>query len=270
MRCSSLLPALLTPVLLLAGCAATPRAAMLEPPLAGTTFGSVKPAKVETLVIVVHDDTDTAPSHAGFAERAAAAIPDAAVVALLRPGYGSTGGIVSPGLRGAGNGDAYTAEIVRLLGETVAAHRQRYPRARTILVGDGGGAALVANLAGTRPRLVDGMLLVGCPCTLPEWRAMMAKARPGKGFNRPVESLDPLQTVGGIAVTTRTAIMVGENDRITPPRIAGTYAEALALRGIAIDFRRLPGRGHDILNDTETLQALARLARPVPSQVATR
>lgn len=265
MRCFSLFPALL-----LASCATTPPVPIAAPPLAGAVFGSVKPAKVETLVVVVHNDTDAAPSHAAFAERAATTIPNAAVVALMRPGYGNAGGVVSPGVRGAGNGDSYTADNVRLLGQSVAAYRQRYPRARTILVGDGGGAALVANLAGTRPALVDAMLLVGCPCTLPEWRALMAKTSPGKGFARPVDSLDPLQTVGGIATTTRTAILVGENDRITPPQIAGTYAEALALRGIAIDFRRLPGRSHAVLNDPETLQALARLARPVARQMVAR
>ncbi|WP_231621603.1 alpha/beta hydrolase [Sphingomonas sp. 37zxx] len=260
MRCFNLVPALLLPALLLVACAATPRMPIIEPPLAGAAFGNVKPEQVETLVIVVHGDTEATPSHLAFAQRAAATLPKAAVVALLRPGYGTGTGLASPGVRDAGNGDGYTADNVRLLGESVAAYRKRYPRARTILAGEDGGAALVANLAGTRPALVDAMLLVGCPCTLPEWRALMAKAKPGKGFNRPVASLDPLQTVGGIATTTRSAILVGENDRITPPRIAGTYAEALALRGIGTDFRRLPGRGHDILNDPETLDALARLA----------
>jgi pimeloyl-ACP methyl ester carboxylesterase len=271
MRCNALLATLmLIAGPLLNGCATTGAAPLAEPPLAGRLFTDHRPSQVDTLVLVVHGDAwDAQPlDHFGFAERAAEAVHDGAAVALIRPGYGEPAGPATAGTRDRGNGDGYTAETVKQLADTVRAYRQRYSRAETVLVGDGGGAALVANLAGTHPALVDSMLLVSCPCTLPEWRASMARQRPDAGFRQPVNSLDPLQTVGGIATTTRTAILVGEDDKITPPRFSRTYAEALALRGIAVDFRRLPGRGHGLLDDPETIQALARLTAPVARTVA--
>lgn len=256
-------------VLALAGCA--PRqvptvVAAPEPALYVETYGTTPAAQVRTLAIVLHGDAPIAPpSYQYDAARAfAAAVPASAVVAILRPGYTDAAGHVSPGIRGLTTGDNYTADRIAAIADAIAILRRRYPLAKTVLIGHSGGAALAADLAGTRAGLVDGLVLVACPCMLDEFRGGMDKLRPGVGFAAPVESLDPLQTVGGIAPATRTAIIVGADDPITPPALSRGYAEALALRGVATDFRILPGKGHEILDDPETVAALQRLAASLP------
>jgi pimeloyl-ACP methyl ester carboxylesterase len=129
-----------------------------------------------------------------------------------------------------------------------------------VLVGEGGGAALAANLAGLKPGAVDAVVLVGCPCALPEWRSHMGKRTGRPGWRAPVASLDPLKSAGGVPSQTRVAVLVGSADPVTPPRLSRAYAEALALRGIATDYRILPGKGHDLLNDPEVLTVTAGLA----------
>jgi acetyl esterase/lipase len=62
----------------------------------------------------------------------------------------------------------------------------------------------------------------------------------------------------------RAAVLVGADDRITPVKFSRAYAEALTLRGIATDYRIVPGKGHDLLNDPEVLAATQRLAAALP------
>lgn len=245
--------------LLLAGCTATQTSPALAPVPSGLytkTFGPVSGAAVQTLIVVVHADDQA--SHYAFAAAVAQAIPESAAVAVLRPGYADQAGHSSPGERGSGNGDNYTADRITAVGDAIAALRVRYPNARTILVGDAGGAAIAANLAGTRPKLIDGMVLVACPCTLPEWRARMQKRDPAWGTS--VTSLDPLKTSGGVLPSLRAAVLVGADDAVTPIPYSRAYAEALTLRGIATDYRIVPGKGHALLDDPEVLAATTRLA----------
>lgn len=245
---------LMLAALLLGGCATMP-AATTTPGLSAETFGPARGAQVRTLILVLHGDGQ--PDHYRFARSAAQAVPQSAAVAILRPGYADAGGRRSPGERGAETGDNYTAGQIGAVGDSIAALRRRYPNARTLLVGDAGGAVIAANLAGIRPELVDGMVLVGCPCTLPEWRKLMK-------WEGDVASLDPLQTAGGILPGLRAAVLVGADDKVAPVRFSRAYAEALVLRGIATDYRIVPGKGHDMLDDPEVLAATQRLAASLP------
>ncbi|PCD01668.1 hypothetical protein COC42_16245 [Sphingomonas spermidinifaciens] len=253
----------LAAALLLAGCATTTARQQTSAPalpLAVETYGALRPAQVRNLVIVLHDDLapGTPVDYSAFAARAAATVPAGAAVVLLRPGYADANGHMSGGVRARGIGDGYSAEQIRLVGESVQALAARYRNARTILVGDGGGAVLAANVAAMRPSLVGSMLLVGCPCALPEWRKHMARRNPG--FAEEVDSLDPLQTVGGIAPSARIALVSGGDKARVPARIARLYAEALTLRGIAVEYRVVEGDGADLLSNNEVTQLLARLA----------
>ncbi|WP_315760554.1 hypothetical protein [Sphingomonas sp. Y38-1Y] len=247
--------------LLLAGCASTREAAgPAAPSLATATYGKLRASQVQNLVVILHDDLAPADpvDYAAFAERAAGAVPAGAAVVLLRPGYADVAGRASPGPRARGIGDGYSAEQVRLVAQSVDALRNRYRNARAIVVGDGGGAALAANLAASQPNLVDALLLVGCPCALPEWRRHMA--RQDRAFADNVDSLDPLQTVGGIGLNARVGIVSGGEKARVPARIARLYAEALALRGIAVEYRQVDADGQALLANDEITQVLARLA----------
>ena len=242
--------------LLLAGCATTQQTPA-APALHAETFGPARGAQVRTLIVVLH--SDGAPDHYRFAAAAAQAVPASAAVALLRPGYADAAGKTSPGERGTETGDNYTRDRIAAVGDAIAAVHRRYPNARIVLVGDAGGAAIAANLAGVRPGLIDGMVLVGCPCTLPEWRKLMK-------WQDTVQSLDPLQTAGGIPSVLRAAVLVGADDQVTPVKFSRAYAEALTLRGIATDYRIVPGKGHDLLDHPEVLAATQRLAAAFPGK----
>lgn len=270
----SSLTALLLAPLLLAGCATMPRggadAPLPEPPLFTETLGDAK-RDAETLFVVVHGDGKggTAVDLRPFGQALATAAPASAVVRLLRPGFDDGAGNQSAGVQGEGIGDNYTADRIATVADTIAALRHRYRRARVVAIGEGGGAAIVANLAGLRPGLLDGMVLVSCPCALPEWRRYMAgREKPADPWRAKVESLDPLQTAGGIAPDLRAALLSGGDDQKVPARFARSYAEALTLRGIATDFRILPQRGSNILDDPQVIEAARRLAVALPRKPA--
>ncbi|MFL9842348.1 hypothetical protein ABS767_15360 [Sphingomonas sp. ST-64] len=258
---SSLL--LLAP-LLLAGCAAT-TSKVPAPNLFTQSYGK-SPRSASTLYVVVHGDgVRTSIDTSAFVESLAAAEPDSAVVRLLRPGYSDGKGGQSPGVRGTSSTDDYTPERVAAVGDAIAALRQRYRRARVVAIGEAGGAIVIANLAGLRPRLLDGIVLVSCPCALPEWRKYIAGREPNEPrWREKLVSLDPLQTAGGIQPGLRAAILIGGADTRIPARFSRSYAEALSLRGIATDFRILPDRTAPVLDDPQVIEAARRLAAALP------
>lgn len=266
-----------SPLLLLAalgGCTMVPPAHVAQTPqvdpLHAESFGAVdSPASVRTLVIVVHDDG--APGTRGnerlFAQNAVRVIPNAVAYTILRPGHADAAGNRSPGDPGRGNGDAYTTDRLALLTLQIRSIAARFPHANVILVGDGGGAAMVADLAGLQPDIASAIVLVGCPCALPEWRTHMASRTGDPAWKDSVASLDPLKTAGGVATTLRVAVLVGANDPVTPVKLSRAYVEALTLRGIATDYRIVPGGGHDLLgNPDAAMNALTHLAARLPEK----
>jgi alpha-beta hydrolase superfamily lysophospholipase len=255
-------------VLLLAGALFTTGAAAPAPQsgLYAKSFGVTSPRRAQTLIIVLHGDAPFAkPSYQyDFARAAAAAVPGSVTVALLRPGYEDPAGKRSPGVRGTTTGDNYTADRIAAVAASIRQLQRRYPAARTILIGHSGGAAITADLAGTFPGLIDGMILVSCPCELPEWRQHMKTVSPTPLWDQPVTSLDPIMLVGGIPARLKTAVLVGGDDKTTPVPFSRAYAEALTLRGIATDYRIVPGKDHELLGDPEVIAALKRMAAALP------
>lgn len=243
-------------------------AAREVPSLIEQRYGESRASRVRTLAVVLHGDGEAsiAPAYR-FTQAIARAVPGSTAITLLRPGYTDTSGRRSPGERGRANGDGYTRERIGEVARSLIALRKQYRRANIVLVGDGGGAALAANLIAIYPTLADGLLLVSCPCALPEWRRAMAKRDPAGGYDQPVTSLDPLQTIGGVAPGVRAAVLVGGDDAGGLPGYSRTYAEALALRGIAVDFRILPDRNAtSMLEAADVVGALKRLASGLPAK----
>jgi TPP-dependent pyruvate/acetoin dehydrogenase alpha subunit len=56
------------------------------------------------------------------------------------------------------------------------------------------------------------------------------------------------------------AIVSGGDKARVPARIARLYAEALALRGIAVEYRQVEADGSDLIQVAEVTQLLAQLA----------
>lgn len=253
-------------------CAMTPPVPQMDGPLglrlATQNFGAKPGPRVRTLVIIVNGDGPAAErgDDAALAATLAGAIPKASVVTLLRPGYANRAGQLSPGEKGAENGDNLGPEQLQALVEAVTRIERGYPGARRILIGSSGGAALVADMAGLYPKLVDAIVLGGCPCTMPEWRAYRAKQDPKGGWKDKVQALDPLRTAGGVEPHLRALLTVGADDRVAPPRFTADYAQALALRGISTDYRIVPGRGQDVLSDPQVVAATVRLAEQLEAK----
>jgi len=227
-------------------------------------FGPEAPAAVKTLVFILHGDAPFAkPSYQYDFAAEAAKLPGVRAVAILRPGYEDKDGDVSPGVRGITTGDNYTPDRVDAIARAITRIEARYPGARHILVGHSGGAAISADLAAVRPDLVDGVLLVSCPCDLPKWRAFMKKKIPQAPFEKPVDSYDSIALVPRLSPNLALSMMVGSADDTAPPDLTQAYAAAARARGIAVDLRILPGKPHDILNEPEVIPALADLIAKV-------
>jgi pimeloyl-ACP methyl ester carboxylesterase len=237
------------------------------PPLAEPytrAFGAEAPGEVKTLVFVLHGDAPfVKPSyHYAFAAEAAK-LPGVRAIGILRPGYQDPDGDISPGVRGITTGDNYTPDRVDAIARAIARIEARYPGARHIVVGHSGGAAIAADLAALRPDLVDGVLLVSCPCDLPKWRAFMKKKIPAAPFEQPVDSYNSIALVPKLSRKLALSMMVGSADDTAPPDLTQAYSAAARARGIAVDLRVLPGKPHDILNEPEVIPALADLIAKV-------
>jgi len=213
------------------------------------------------LVVVVHGDSPDGPPtyQYRFAERAAAAISDAVVAAVLRPGYGD-GEDSSDGMRGFTTGDNYTPEVVGAVATVLSELRDRYHPRRVILVGHSGGAAIVGDLLGQKGIAVDGALLVSCPCDLTAWREHMQSIKGGAIWERPVRSLSPLALVDEVPVSAKIWLLVGSDDQIAPSALTLAYAEALRNRNIAVNVTIAPGLGHNILLEPVAMERLKEVA----------
>jgi pimeloyl-ACP methyl ester carboxylesterase len=218
------------------------------------------------LVVVVHgDSSDGSPPtyQYRFAERAAAAISDAVVAAVLRPGY-SDGEDTSDGLRGFTTGDNYTPEVVNAVATVLSELKDKYHPRRVILVGHSGGAAIVGNLLGLQnAAATDGALLVSCPCDLTAWRKHMQSVKGGAIWERPVRSLSPLALIDSVPASARIWLLVGSDDQITPSALTLTYAEALRNRNVAVNVTIAPGLSHNILLEPIAMERLKEVASTI-------
>jgi pimeloyl-ACP methyl ester carboxylesterase len=213
------------------------------------------------LVIVVHGDSPDGPPtyQYRFAERAAAAISDAVVAAVLRPGY-SDGEDSSDGMRGFTTGDNYTPEVINAVATVLSELKDRYHPRRVILVGHSGGAAIVADLLAQQGAAVDAALLVSCPCDLAAWRKHMQSIKGGAIWDQPVRSLSPLALVDRVPASAKIWLLVGSDDQIAPSALTLAYAEALKNRNVAVNVTIAPGLGHNILLEPLAMERLKEVA----------
>jgi predicted esterase len=212
------------------------------------------------LVVVVHGDApDRPPTYQyRFAEAAAAAIPDAVVAAILRPGY-DDGVDRSDGLRGETTGDNYTPEVINAVATAISELKARYNPHQIVLVGHSGGSAIVASLLGQQGTVANAALLVSCVCDLEAWRKHMQSIKGGAIWERPVRSLSPIALIDGIPLSARISMLVGAEDNTTPPALTLAYAEALQKRGVPVRVTVAPGLAHNILLEPVAMDSLKDL-----------
>lgn len=212
-------------------------------------FRSAAISERPILIVVLHGDSPFGPPsyQYTFAAEAAAKMSDAIVAALLRPGYCDGTGDCSEGERGLTSGDNYTPEVIHAVVDVVAQLTAEYHARDAILVGHSGGAAISAGVLSSSPTVVDGALLISCPCDVPVWREHMAKLRPNPIWRQPVHSLSPIDLVKDVPERVHVRMLVGSEDSVAPPDFTKEYADALKKRGVDVVATIAPGLEHDIL-----------------------
>lgn len=217
-------------------------------------FGTEDP---ETIVVWLHGDVSSGgPANYHFPQAAMAASEFAAErvlsIALVRPGYPDGHGETSSvAFLHAGRVDHYTKENLEQVATAITRLKTHFRAARVIAVGHSGGASTIAVLLGLRPGLIDGAVLVACPCDLVSWR---------QGRRPWSRSEDPAAWVDKIGGSTKVVALTGELDDNTLPALARSYVEKLNARGLAATYKSLPNASHnDAFRSPEVFSAVKSL-----------
>lgn len=203
-----------------------------------------------------HSSGSPATSMFAVAEKLLAqAGPGTVVVALLRPGYPDAEGNRSTG-DDAARGDNFTAHNIDSVAAAVSSLKNVHRAHRVVVIGHSGGAATTGVMLGRHPGLVDGAMLVGCPCDVPAWRALRNRREP------PWSSESAVRYVDRIPASARIAVMVGAGDDVTPPFLSKDYVAAATARGLAARYELIEGRDHvNIINSPRMLEIALELGR---------
>jgi pimeloyl-ACP methyl ester carboxylesterase len=211
-----------------------------------------------TLVLALHGDRGGRATYV-FSRRAAAAIDNVVVAAVVRPGYTDEVGDRSDGERGLRVGDNYTAEVVDVIAEVISDLKASFGASRVVVVGHSGGAAITAALLGRHPAAIDGALLVACPCDVAAWRRHMHSVRGRDWWLGPVDAVSPITVAEYVSRSVRVRMIVGSDDQTTPEELTVEYAEALQARTVDVAVTIAPGLGHNILLEPIVLAELQQL-----------
>ena len=220
-----------------------------------------------TLVVVVGGDGGGRAPYA-FSRRAAAAIDNVVVAAVVRPGYTDEVGDRSDGERGLRVGDNYTAEVVDVIAEVISDLKASFGASRVVVVGHSGGAAITAALLGRHPAAIDGALLVSCPCDVAAWRRHMHSVRGRDVWLGPVDAVSPITVAEYVSRSVRVRMIVGSDDQTTPEELTVEYAEALQARTVDVAVTIAPGLGHNILLEPIVLAELQQLIASLSASAA--
>ena len=229
--------------------------------ISGRAWSTARLSTSPRLVIVLHGDL-AGPNDEyqyKFARLAAQHLEDTVVIAALRPGYEDSGGLRSKGDHGLATGDNYTPEVITRIRAFIDSERAARHARSVTLVGHSGGAAIAADLLEEDTTISSRMLLVSCPCDLGAWRRHMFLSQFNPAWLLPVRSLSPLERARRLPHDLRLRIVVGEGDRITPPRLSAAFASVAIAAGLHPALLALPGIGHNALLDPRVLRQLAVL-----------
>lgn len=193
----------------------------------------------ETLAIYFHGDVPSGrPVDFSFGIAKAVAIRGANAVVLIRPGF-----------RGAGRRSSGSAthdqfwfarrgiDEIESMGEAVARLKAYHRAKRLVLMGSSGGALIAGVLLGLRPDLVDAVLLISCPCDVPQ---LLFE----KGFRSPDFTQSPHKWLEKANPKAKIVAVSGSADRTTPPQLVEQYIEAAKARGHDAQLLIVPGGGH--------------------------
>lgn len=188
------------------------------------------------LVVLLHGDSagGLAQRHIDRWARAAKILtePTQRTIFLVRPGYSSPIGDSS----GWANqrDDDYTAENVQRVATALKNLKAHYKASKLLLIGHSGGAAIGALLLGRHPDALDGAVLLGCPCDVPNWRQHRSIQR-GRQTPWP-NSLNPMDAIAQIPTSKVVLAITGSMDDNTLPKFAQSWIDAARARGVDAKF----------------------------------
>ena len=176
-----------------------------------------------TLIVFLHGDVSKGgPADYQFRSLGQYASSDVIAVAMLRPGYYDRYNNRSTGSNN-GRRDSYTRENVEAIADALSTLKRHHKVKHLVVLGHSGGAAIAGVILGYQPGLVDGAILISCPCNLARWRA---DRRPW------MRSLSPHKYVDEVPVQAKILAITGANDHDTKPYLAKEYVSSLRDRGI--------------------------------------
>ncbi|MEW6737937.1 MAG: prolyl oligopeptidase family serine peptidase [Acidobacteriota bacterium] len=203
------------------------------------------------LIVVLHGDApfNKPDYHNSFAAKVAATNQDVVAVGLLRPGYTDPQGNTSDGDRGLTNGDNWNSKNTEAIAKAIGELERRYHSRKVVVAGHSGGAAITANILGRYPELIDAALLVSCPCDVEKWRQSMFQLTNQPVFQGKIDTLSPIEQIKGISDQVNIIMMVGSQDKVTPPSLSESYQAMVEKLGKKIRLVRLEGKEHEIFLD---------------------
>lgn len=206
-------------------------------------YGSYKP---KTMVVWLHGDvTSGGPAnyHFSIAKKTISKLEtnDVLSIAMIRPGYSdgegreSSAGFFQKPRR---KGDDYQKWVIFEIADAIENLKRHFRPDKVILIGHSGGAAIAANILGMAPKLIDGSILVSCPCDM---RALYR----AQGWNATLTSEDPIERVSSVDENVKVFVLTGDLDVLTLPKFAQSYVDALVQRGIDAKFSLIKDTPHN-------------------------
>lgn len=178
--------------------------------------------QTEELVIYLHGDYGIGGSSYMNTIASHFSKPTRMNIALIRPGYfddegnfstGNSLGITSTKI--AGRLDNYTRENVDIIADAILNLKRHYKSKRILIVGHSGGAAIASLILNFYPQLIDGALLINCPCDLKLWKPDWE------------HSLSPIEHIDNISQKSLVRVISGAEDEAVNPELGKDYTQKL-------------------------------------------
>lgn len=205
----------------------------------GLAFSAYGPAKATTLAVFLHGDVSAggpADYMYSYAKSFAAARKGVVAVAILRPGYYDRAGKRSSGDDG-GRRDTFHSSNNRTIAGAIQELKAKYGASRVIGLGHSAGAGTLGVLAGNYAGLLDGVVLVSCPCDVRAWDVH-------RGRQRGSASQSPISYIGSVPASTSIVAITGSGDENTTPALATSYIEKAQAAGLRARVQ-IVGGGHN-------------------------
>lgn len=210
----------------------------------------------DTLVVVLHGDLSSGgPADYIFDVAAEAAKLKAVGIAMVRPGYTGDGRKSSgtPSRRQR-RFERFTGRELDSIAAAIAALKSLHKAKRVVVIGHSGGALISGVLLGRAAPLINSVILISCPCNVPEWRE--------SNDWRPLENAEsPDKYLTNVPKSAQIFALTGERDSNTDPRFAKEYVAKAKELGLNASFTLIPGAGHNfnsIKKQPEVFDALRR------------